>query len=195
MPRPARHHATPQWHLAPVRARGSRGRPEFQGRVLVGVAPDVFFSGYEYRSGWLKYLRHQSPSDRVGKWLSMHLVEPYLAFYDDDFALFTVIKRQAWPARPGRDSHTEVRKLATPRPIATIGCGARSKMTRSTAHLHGTCGSRVSMTRRRRQPKRKRKSARSTPRSRAPRRRSPSRRTRAVPARAERGRIPGVRAT
>lgn len=83
----------------------------FKGRVLVGVAPDVFFSGFEYRSDWLKYLRHQSPSERVGKWLSMRLVEPYLAFYDDDFALFTVLKRQAWPARPGRDDYTMVRKL------------------------------------------------------------------------------------
>jgi hypothetical protein len=83
----------------------------FKGRILVGITPDVFFSGFEYRSGWLKYLRHQTPSERVGKWLSMHLVEPYLAFYDDDFALFTVLKRQAWPARPGRDAYLEVRKL------------------------------------------------------------------------------------
>jgi hypothetical protein len=83
----------------------------FRGRVLVGVAPDVFFSGYEYRQGWLTYLRHQSPSDRVGKWLSMHLVEPVFAFYDDDFALFTVLKRQPWPLRPGREARIQVRKL------------------------------------------------------------------------------------
>ncbi len=86
--------------------------PNFRGRVLVGIAPSVFFSGHEHRSGWLKDFRHQSPSDRAGKWLSMHLVEPYLAFYDDDFALFTVLKRQGWPARPGLDSYTEVRKLS-----------------------------------------------------------------------------------
>ncbi|HKC17232.1 MAG TPA: hypothetical protein VKC11_11055 [Steroidobacteraceae bacterium] len=84
----------------------------FHGRVLVGVAPELFFSGYEYRKGWLKYLQHQSPSDRVGKWLSMCLVEPYFAFYDSDFALFTVIKRQAWPLRPGREASTMVRKLS-----------------------------------------------------------------------------------
>ncbi len=83
----------------------------FHGRVLVGVAPELFFSGYEYRKGWLKYLRKQSPSDRVGKWLSMRLVEPYFAFYDPDFALFTVIKRQAWPLRPDRKASTDVRKL------------------------------------------------------------------------------------
>jgi hypothetical protein len=84
----------------------------FRGRILVGVAPDIFFSGYEYRKGWLKYLRQQSPSDRVGKWLSMHLVEPYFAFYDDDFALFTLLKRQSWPLRPGRTESTAVRKLS-----------------------------------------------------------------------------------
>jgi hypothetical protein len=84
----------------------------FRGRVLVGVAPDIFFSGYEYRKGWLAYLRHQSPSDRIGKWLSMHLVEPYFAFYDEDFALFTLLRRQSWPLRPGREAHMAVRKLS-----------------------------------------------------------------------------------
>ena len=86
--------------------------PQFRGRVLIGVAPGIFFSGREKRKGWLKYLRHQSPSDRVGKWLSMHLVEPYIAFYDADFALFTVIERQPWPLRPGREVSTAVRKLS-----------------------------------------------------------------------------------
>jgi hypothetical protein len=84
---------------------------KFRGRVLVGVAPELFFSGREYRKGWLKYFRQQSPSDRVGKWLSMHLIEPYFAFYDGDFALFTVIRRQPWPLRPGRQAGTMVRKL------------------------------------------------------------------------------------
>ena len=85
--------------------------PQFHGRILVGVAPQLFFTGYEYRRGFLKFFRHESPSDRIGKWLSMRLVEPYLAFYDSDFALFTVIKRQAWPLRPGRQASTRVRKL------------------------------------------------------------------------------------
>jgi len=83
----------------------------FHGRVVVGVAPELFFSGREGRKGWVKYFRHQSPSDRVGKWISMHLVEPYLAFYNSDFALFTVINRQAWPPRPGRKATMEARKL------------------------------------------------------------------------------------
>jgi len=86
--------------------------PRFTGHVLVGVAPDVFFSGYQYRGGVLSYMHKESPSQRVGQWLSMHLVEPYFAFDDPDFALETVLARQPWPARPGKRWFTEVRKLA-----------------------------------------------------------------------------------
>jgi len=42
----------------------------------------------------------------------MHLVEPYFAFYDSDFALFTVIRRQAWPLAPGQNLSRMVRKLS-----------------------------------------------------------------------------------
>ncbi len=86
--------------------------PRFSGDVLVGVAPELLFSGYEYRGAALAYVRKESPSQRIGQWLSMHLIEPYLAFDDPDFALATVLARQPWPARPGRRWFTEVRKLA-----------------------------------------------------------------------------------
>ncbi|HWG67313.1 MAG TPA: hypothetical protein VN662_07850 [Rhodanobacteraceae bacterium] len=87
--------------------------PDFRnGRLLVGVAPDIFFSGFAYRGGVLKYTRKQSPSQRVGQWLSMHLAEPFLAFDDPDYALPTVLERQEWwPARPGMHPHKDVRKL------------------------------------------------------------------------------------
>ena len=85
--------------------------PRFEGRLIVGIAPDVFFSGHLGRKDVIKYLRQESPSERVGKWLSMHFVEPGLAFYDPDFALFKVIRRQNWPLRPGRTAGTAVRKL------------------------------------------------------------------------------------
>jgi hypothetical protein len=42
----------------------------------------------------------------------MHLLEPYLAFDDPDFALATVVARQSWPARPGKPWFTRVRKLS-----------------------------------------------------------------------------------
>ncbi|HEY2276543.1 MAG TPA: hypothetical protein VGH61_13640 [Steroidobacteraceae bacterium] len=86
--------------------------PHFTGQVLVGVAPDVFFSGYQYRGGVLSYMRKETPSQRIGQWLSMRLIEPFVAFDDRDFALATVLARQPWPARPGKRWFTEVRKLA-----------------------------------------------------------------------------------
>ncbi len=84
--------------------------PKFTGRLLVGVAPDLFFSGFELHGGAARYARKESPAQRVGQWLSMRLIEPYLAFDDPDYALQTVLARQPWPARmPGR---MPVRKLA-----------------------------------------------------------------------------------
>jgi hypothetical protein len=87
--------------------------PNFRnGRLLVGVAPDIFFSGFAYRADVLKYLHKQSPSQRVGQWLSMHFVEPFLAFDDPDYALPTVLERQDWwPVRPGMHPRKDVRKL------------------------------------------------------------------------------------
>lgn len=85
--------------------------PDVTGRVLVGVAPDIFFSGFAYRGDVLPYYRKEGPSQRSGTWLSMNLLEPWLAFYDDDFALATVVRRQPWPARPGLRDWIRVRKL------------------------------------------------------------------------------------
>ncbi len=82
------------------------------GRLLVDVVPDIFFTGFGIRSSVLAYTRKQSPSQRIGQWLSMHFVEPYLAFDDPDYALPTVLARQEWwPARPGLHERTKVRKL------------------------------------------------------------------------------------
>ena len=86
--------------------------PKFTGRLLVGVAPQLFFSGFAFRGAAMTYTRQESPSQRAGQWLSMHLVEPFFAFYDHDFALDTVIKRQAWPLRDGLHERMPVRKLA-----------------------------------------------------------------------------------
>jgi hypothetical protein len=89
------------------------GDPNFRnGRLLVGVAPDLFFSGFMVRGNLLAYMRKQSPSQRVGQWLSMKFVEPHFAFDDPDYALPTVLARQAWwPARPGMHAAKPVRKL------------------------------------------------------------------------------------
>jgi hypothetical protein len=86
--------------------------PAFTGRLLIGVAPDLFFSGFETTPGLSQFTRKESPSQKVGKWLSMRLVEPFFAFYDSDFALFKVLRRQTWwPQRPRKMVYLQVRKL------------------------------------------------------------------------------------
>ncbi|HEY1492280.1 MAG TPA: hypothetical protein VGF35_06610 [Steroidobacteraceae bacterium] len=85
--------------------------PKFTGRLLIGVAPDLFFTGGGRGDAAAAYARKESPAQRVGQWLSTHLLEPYLAFDDPDFALATVLKRQAWPQRPGKHWFMDVRKL------------------------------------------------------------------------------------
>lgn len=86
--------------------------PLFKGRLLVGIAPDIYFTGFEYKKSVKDYVRKESPSQRVGKWLSMRVVEPWFAFYDPDYALFTVFRRQPWPDRPGAENGLRVRKLS-----------------------------------------------------------------------------------
>jgi hypothetical protein len=49
---------------------------------------------------------------RIGQWLSMHLIEPYFAFDDPDYALQAVLARQPWPQRPGLPAQLQVRKLS-----------------------------------------------------------------------------------
>lgn len=85
--------------------------PNFTGRLLIGVAPDLFFSGFAYRGDVIPYYHKQGPSQRSGHWISKHLLEPYFAFYDPDFALATVVRRQGWPQRAGLNTNTRVRKL------------------------------------------------------------------------------------
>ena len=87
--------------------------PDFNGRLVVGVAPDLFFSGFALREGAIRRYHQEGPSQRTGHWLSKHLIEPYAAFYDPDFALPTVVSRQAWPLRDGQHRRTRVRKLMT----------------------------------------------------------------------------------
>lgn len=86
--------------------------PDFTGDVVVGVAPDLFFTGFEYVKSKYELYPKETPSQRAGQWLSMRLIEPWAAFYDEDFALTTVLKRQSWPGRPGVPVRMDVRRLA-----------------------------------------------------------------------------------
>jgi len=86
--------------------------PAFTGRLLVGVAPQQFFGAFAVRADVVPYYHKQGPSQRSGNWLSKHLVEPYFAFDDPDFALAALVRRQPWPARPGLRARSDVRKLS-----------------------------------------------------------------------------------
>jgi len=85
---------------------------DFRGTLFVGVTPGLFFSGRGFRGGVVKHYHDESPSDRVGQWISMHLLEPYWAFYDPDFTLTKVVERLPWPMRPGKPVRLPVRKLS-----------------------------------------------------------------------------------
>lgn len=83
----------------------------FTGKVIVGVAPDLFFSGYELRRGAIDRYENESPTQWFGHKISV-LAEPYLAFYDRDFALPAIVRRQPFPIRGDVIPMPEVRKLA-----------------------------------------------------------------------------------
>ena len=84
---------------------------DFTGTLLVGVSPGLFFSGFAYRGEVFQHYFDETPSQRWGQRISMWL-EPWFAFYQPDFALFTVLERQAWPERDGVRTRLDVRKLA-----------------------------------------------------------------------------------
>jgi len=86
--------------------------PKFHGRVMVGVATSLYFTGSSYRRDAIEGWRKQTPTKRIGTWLSEHFIEPYFAFDDPDYALETVLARQPWPVRPGRQHFEAVRKLS-----------------------------------------------------------------------------------
>jgi hypothetical protein len=87
--------------------------PNFTGRLIIGVSPPLFFGGFDRRLKAVANWRRQTPSQRAGQWLSVTVVEPFFAFYHDDYALMTVLRRQEWwPARPPVREFKEVRKLS-----------------------------------------------------------------------------------
>lgn len=83
----------------------------FTGKLIVGVAPGLFFSGYEYRHDAFANFRKETPAQWSGQRLSL-LVEPWLAFYDFDFALPAMLRRLPLRNRDGVQVRMEVRKLS-----------------------------------------------------------------------------------
>lgn len=86
---------------------------DFRGLLVVGITPPlVLMPGIGSRADALDRYHRESPSQWLGTKLS-YLLEPRLAFYNWDFALFTVLERQPWwPDRPGVPfAAPEVRKI------------------------------------------------------------------------------------
>ena len=86
--------------------------PDFTGTLIVGVTPGLFFSGFGYRQQALAYTQRETPAQRASQWLSMHVLENRFAWYDPDFALFTVLGRQDWPRRDGVMRFADVPKIS-----------------------------------------------------------------------------------
>lgn len=87
--------------------------PNFKGRLLVGMSPQVFFLGFGFRADVFPYFHRESLSQRVGQWLAMHTIDRWFGFYNSDLALNNLLKRQSWwPARDGLRVFLDVRKLS-----------------------------------------------------------------------------------
>lgn len=84
---------------------------DFTGKVIVGVAPGLFFSGFEYRRSAIDRFAEETPTQWFGQLVSM-LAEPYFAFYHYDFAFATILRRQPLPRREGVKFELDVRKLS-----------------------------------------------------------------------------------
>jgi len=82
----------------------------FTGKLIVGIAPGLFFSGYEYRKTVFRHYKDESPTQWFGNKVSM-LFEPWLAFYNYDFAFAAILRRQPLPVREGMELDLEVRKI------------------------------------------------------------------------------------
>ncbi len=88
----------------------------FDGLLVVGVTPPLFFTpGFGFREGAFEHWTSETWAEWAGQRISM-TVEPYLAFYNFDTALFTVARRQTWwPPRDGVPVDPVVRKLSNMR--------------------------------------------------------------------------------
>ena len=96
--------------------RGFAEDEDFDGLVIVGVTPPVFFT--DFTTAFPEYLdlndlwREESPSRRFGHQIGL-LLSRRLAFLDDSYRLGTLVDRLDVPDRAGvRRPHMEVWKLS-----------------------------------------------------------------------------------
>lgn len=73
----------------------------FKGLVVAGISEASYFSDEPGRRvSVLKYIDHQSPSQRSGHLLYKE-ASRHLAFLDSNYTLFTLLERMNWPQREG----------------------------------------------------------------------------------------------
>ena len=89
---------------------------DFDGLVVVGVTPDIFFS--DFQSAFPEYLglndlwRAESPSQRFGHQVGL-VLQRYVAFLDDNYALGSLVERVDIPDREEvRGPYLDVWKLS-----------------------------------------------------------------------------------
>ena len=88
--------------------------PDFTGKLIVGIAPGLFFSGFEFQPDLIDAYEEETPAQWFGHKVSV-LFEPWLAFYTPDLALPMIIERQPLPIREGADYEPEVAQTGHPR--------------------------------------------------------------------------------
>ena len=80
--------------------------PKFHGLVVADVTPGIFFDRFGGRgAGALAYYQHETPSQRVGRYLAI-LPEEAFAYIDDQTRPKELWRRLVLPARPGQPPAT-----------------------------------------------------------------------------------------
>ena len=98
---------------SPIRVmEGLADDPDFTGNLIVGIAPGLFFSGFEFQSNLIDAYEEETPAQWFGHKVSV-LFEPWLAFYTDDLSLPKIVERLPLPVREGTEFDPEQRKLVT----------------------------------------------------------------------------------
>ena|GEM_PF-3586665 len=103
------------------------GDPDFTGRLLIDITPLGFFAAESTRADIVPYYHKQSPSERIGNWLSMTFLEPYLAFDDPISRSRPSCEGKAGPS--GRERRCARCRASSSITTSTAirGCGARSR--------------------------------------------------------------------
>lgn len=87
--------------------------PDFSGTVIVGVTPPLYFTGFAFRGDRFEYYQSETPSEWIGKRLSMPLERVFAFIEFENLPLFELLQDIPMPNREGvNPPHMEIRKLS-----------------------------------------------------------------------------------